>query len=133
MKIWKAFLPFLLTMLFSLNAAGGFNTGNELKKDLDDPVYGAQYGFGYIVGVTDVLLNIGYICLPSGESGVRAGQIKDVVKKYLSENPEKLHMKAERLVYSALSVNWTCPKQAQPSASGSKPKSKPKDKDTSPF
>ncbi|MFP6801731.1 MAG: Rap1a/Tai family immunity protein, partial [Pseudomonadales bacterium] len=41
-------------------------------------------------------------CVPEGENGVTAGQLRKIVVKYLNENPEELHLTAGSLVSNAL-------------------------------
>jgi hypothetical protein len=133
-------------LLASLNIHASFISGNELKKDLeDDSGYSKGYGFGFVIGVTDAIGILNYVCLPSGQSGVRAGQIREVVLKYLRANPEMLHKPGADLVYLALVDVWPCkkssdstpPSSPSPSVSPNppqqqKPKPKPKE-ESSPF
>ncbi|MCX7178658.1 MAG: Rap1a/Tai family immunity protein [Proteobacteria bacterium] len=136
----KYFLT-LLTLLLSLNATAQFKSGNDLKRDLEDSGFSAGFGFGFVIGVVDVSSILNYICLPSGESGVRAGQVKEVVLKYLRAHPETLHRSAADLVYLSVLEVWPCPKKIDSSSGSStptpmpksRPKVKPKEQDASPF
>jgi hypothetical protein len=138
----KASILLLLHLVLvgqSSTVIAGFESGNELSKELEPSAetYARGFALGYVVGVTDTLVNLKYICLPKG---VAAGQVKDVVKKYLDENPLELHRGAELLVFKALSPTWGCPdsgnakSESQPSTTGKpRPKTRVPDKDISPF
>jgi hypothetical protein len=67
--------------------------------------------FGYIVGVADGLeesVTTGgrrTICYPST---VSLGQIRDIVLKYMADNPDKRHYPASYTVQNALSAAFPC-------------------------
>jgi hypothetical protein len=117
-------------------ATAGFKDGNALKRDLETTeLFSYGYGFGYVIGVADAYDQV-FFCLPSGQSGVTAGQLKDVVLRYLKEHPENLHFTAPSLIFEALKKFWPCPQQtnpAPPPRPSPKPKPKPKPEETSPF
>ena len=60
---------------------------------------------GYVVGVTSVVEYTNYFCRPARSTH---SQITLVVKKYLSEHPEKLHLDADGLVLEALMEAFPC-------------------------
>jgi len=62
---------------------------------------------GYVVGVMSVVKYTKYFCLPGKSTH---SQTTLVVKKYLSEHPEKLHLDADGLVLEALVEAFPCPK-----------------------
>jgi len=84
--------------------------GNKLKRFCDDyasdkfGVYGATC-LGYVNGVVDALASVGLFCLPQG---VQREQSALVVRKYLNDHPEKLHMEADILVVRALEQAFAC-------------------------
>ena len=61
---------------------------------------------GYVVGVTSVVEYTNYFCLPTKSTH---SQTTLVVKKYLSDHPEKLHLDADGLVLEALVEAFPCP------------------------
>jgi hypothetical protein len=61
---------------------------------------------GYVVGVMSVLEYTNYFCRPVKSTHSQATL---VVKKYLSEHPEKLHLDADGLVLEALIEAFPCP------------------------
>jgi hypothetical protein len=61
---------------------------------------------GYVVGVMSVVVYTNYFCLPAKSTHSQATL---VVKKYLSEHPEKLHLDADGLVLEALIEAFPCP------------------------
>lgn len=121
------------------NVEAAYLSGNKLKAHLDDSSYYDQaFAMAYIVGATDVLEDedYKYVCIADG---VTQGQLKDVVKKYLDENPESLHQEAYVLVYLALSKVWPCkaksaaPENNQTPSQPKKPKQPKKPIEESPF
>ena len=61
---------------------------------------------GYVVGVMSVVEYTNYFCRPMKSTHSQAIL---VVKKYLSEHPEKLHLDADGLVLEALIEAFPCP------------------------
>jgi hypothetical protein len=61
---------------------------------------------GYVVGVMSVVEYTNYFCRPVKSTHT---QVTLVVKKYLSEHPEKLHLDADGLVLEALIEAFPCP------------------------
>jgi len=97
-------------MLGNVNAQLDVFHGNKLKRFCDDfdtdafGMYGATC-LGYVNGVVDALASVSLFCLPEG---VSREQIALVVKKYLAEHPEKLHIEADILVVRALEAAFSC-------------------------
>jgi len=60
---------------------------------------------GYVVGVMSVVEYTNYFCRPVKSTH---SQVTLVVKKYLSEHPEKLHLDADGLVLEALMEAFPC-------------------------
>ena len=61
---------------------------------------------GYVVGVMSVVEYTNYFCRPMKSTHSQAIL---VVKKYLFEHPEKLHLDADGLVLEALIEAFPCP------------------------
>ena len=61
---------------------------------------------GYVVGVMSVVEYMNYFCRPVKSTHSQAIL---VVKKYLSEHPEALHLDADGLVLDALVEAFPCP------------------------
>jgi hypothetical protein len=59
---------------------------------------------GYVVGVADALDETSFCLSP----GVTAAQIRDVVKFYLRDHPERRHYGASSLVTDALKEKFPC-------------------------
>lgn len=78
-------------------------TGNKLT-EICKTESGYQYGvcLGFINGVAALQKQA---CIPEG---VKFGQLKDVVLKYISENPEHRHKPATAIITSALAQVWVC-------------------------
>ena len=76
--------------------------------------------FGYVMGISDLhddIVASGVLtrmyCMPSGETGVRVGQLVLVVEKYLHEHPEELHTAASALVMTAFAEAFPCKSKDQ--------------------
>lgn len=131
-------LYLVLFSAVSFNVEAAYQSGNKLKADLknDSGTHNEMFAMGYIVGATEVLEDYKDVCIADG---VTQGQLKDVVKKYLDENPESLHEAAYVLVYSALRKVWPCkakstaPENNQTPSQPKKPKQPKKPTEESPF
>jgi hypothetical protein len=90
------------------NAHAEFRDGNDLYEDIRNSSYYMQgVAMGYIMGVTDSLRGITH-CIAENAT---AGQIQDMVKQYLEENPGVRHLTANVLISRVLSRTWPCPKK----------------------
>ncbi len=85
--------------------------GNRLLHDCEHKDDGSvsyyqerAYCTGYIVGAANTLSDTRVICI----GGIKYGQLKKVVKKYLTNNPELLHYNADILVRNALVKAFPC-------------------------
>lgn len=123
----------LFVGIMPLSADAAFQSGNKLKADIYGSSADRMFALGYVVGVTEVLVDESHVCLANG---VTQGQLLDVVKKYFEANPESLHRSAYLLVYLALKNTWPCAAKSAPNTpSPSPPRQKPRPSasDTSPF
>ena len=98
-----------LVLLLACGAAQAeFLSGNDLLSRIEsDSIYLQGMAMGYIVGSTDATYRVWH-CTPSTAT---AGQVQDVVRKYLRENPSVRHFSADSNVAVALSLVWPCPKK----------------------
>ena len=86
-------------------AHAGFLTGNKLYDSLiSDQTVERLYALGYITGVHDALEGTNH-CSPTN---VTAGQVRDVVRRHLDQNPEFRNFDADILARVALSKAWPC-------------------------
>jgi hypothetical protein len=84
-------------------------TGNKLKADITSDVATLRIrGTAYILGVHDALSVLDLVCVPDGVTG---NQLRDVMKLYLENNPQRLHYVAADLIETALLEAWPCEKQ----------------------
>lgn len=81
---------------FSKDAKGGADT--DVVEDL-------AVCLSYISGLSDGLRQGGMLCLPEG---VTLGQQVAVVRKYLNDHPESLHLPRATLASSALTAAFRC-------------------------
>jgi hypothetical protein len=100
----KKMLATLLLIPTIANAE--FFSGNELLTYMNGTTVEKSVALGYIIGVSDTLTNA-TICPPST---ITAGQVKDIIKTYIEENPAIRHFTADSIVRSRLEELWACRK-----------------------
>ncbi len=98
---------FAATLLITASAMA--ITGNQLKELADEceqnPTFYACGAFsGYVVGFSETSRPTPS-CVPEG---VTNNQVTEVVRKYLKDHPEELHLHAVDLVQKALNKAWPC-------------------------
>ncbi len=90
-------------------AEGGFYTGNDLSERCkSEGTIGPDLCRGYVTGSADTLTNTGKICAPRQATDIQAVA---VVRKYLQQHPERLHLPAASLVRHSLMDAFPCPKK----------------------
>lgn len=105
MKIKKWLVMLLLVPAV---ARAEFVTGNDLlSKMRSSEVYDMMYALGYVLGVHDSFEG-STICTGSQ---VTAGQTRDVVKRFLENNPGQRDMSATVLSIVALMEAFPCKEQ----------------------
>ena len=62
---------------------------------------------GFVFGVVMTLDADPRSCVPD----IRASQMVMVVRKYLEDNPARLHLHSDRLIRDAMQQNYPCPKR----------------------
>ena len=97
----------LITALAASSAHAEFYTGNQLLNLMNGSNMEQMHALGYVVGIADVWTGV-RVCAPSGSGGINAGQVHDVVKQYLTNNPQVRHQTADVLTMNALSNVWPC-------------------------
>ena len=113
-------IALLVMLLVGAPVRGGFYDGNELKVGLElfrsmasqrlkltEHIEGGK-ALGYVLGVADSASWESVACAPAN---VTAGQLADVVLKYLQDHPEERHKAAVGLVATALINAFPCPKK----------------------
>ena len=87
-----------------------FMTGNQLHSKLNSTDVSERIqALGYIQGVFDAGQHFRH-CAPDN-IGITAGQIKDIVLKYLNDRPALRNITADLLIIDALKQIWPCPGQ----------------------
>lgn len=99
-------LIFALSLVFISSIASAYS-GNEILQHFEGGDVERNYAHGFVDGAISVLDAEDSICLPK----VTHGQIHDVVKQFLKENPAKRHLSAVLLVLLATNEAWPCPKE----------------------
>jgi len=100
----KKFIASLLFVPAMANAE--FLSGNDLLRDMNSKGLDQMLAIGYVLGVADVYVR-NLICLPEN---IKAGQLHDVIKRFLEENPAIRHYSADSLILFRLEELWPCAK-----------------------
>lgn len=104
----KKLLATLLVTL-SLSAHADFKDGNKLYSQmLSSDTTDNMVALGYVTGIVDAYNDI-LICV---KGNVTAGQINDIIKQYLYNNPAIRDQVAATLVMNALTPIWPCKKKS---------------------
>lgn len=96
-----------IAALLGGTAHAEFYSGNQLLNLINGSNMEQMHALGYVVGIADVWTGV-RVCAPSGSGGINAGQANDVVKQYLTSNPQIRHHTADTLALTALSNVWPC-------------------------
>lgn len=88
-------------------ASAQYVNGNGLLKDLRGGSNDRMFALGYIAGVADAY-DEDVFCLPPR---TQLGQIRDIVTKFLEENPKERHNHAGVLVLVPLMESYPCKKK----------------------
>lgn len=94
----------LCLSLLSVSAHAEFWDGNTLLSRMGGTMGEQNAAIGYVMGVADAHHNTGQ-CAPEG---VTAGQMRDMVRNYLTSNPAVRHLSADLLVLHVLKSTWPC-------------------------
>jgi hypothetical protein len=98
----------------SLAAHAEFWDGNILHSRLTGAQNEQILGLGYVIGVADALNGVVF-CPPEN---VTAGQIRDMVRNYLSNTPAERHLSADSIVSKVLKAVWPCAQRPQRGGQG---------------
>jgi len=102
MKKWLVCLLFVPAM-----ARAEFWTGNNLHDRLTSSEVSERIqALGYVMGVFDVYVNVTFC--PGNQTGITAGQIRDMAAAWLAANPTQRNRNAEALVNEAFKQAWPC-------------------------
>jgi hypothetical protein len=121
----KRFVAVAFFLLPSIAQADYFDTGNHLWNVCTDNANGHNYlCIGMSAAYFDMMLATGYRC---ATTGVDRAQVRDVVLKFLSDNPEKRSQPASELAITSLKTAFQCVGPAPAQITGPTPRSgKPK-------
>jgi len=96
---------FIASLLFvPCMASAEFMSGNSLHSKMTGDFGDKMQALGFIQGVFDVYVSVTF-CSPDN---VTAGQVSDIVKRHLDNNPSTRHKTAESLINQALKQVWPC-------------------------
>jgi hypothetical protein len=98
-------LCFAVTLLFTASAMA--TTGNELKQLADDGER-VRFADGVFIGFVMGVAETGWSPAPCVPTNATNGQYVEVVRKYLKDHPEELHLPATILIQKAFNKAWPC-------------------------
>lgn len=107
MDLNKHRLFLILSLVAGSAQAGTFWDGNKLYGKLQGNNMEQMQALGYVMGVSDAE-DTTTICSPNT---VTSGQMFDIVKQYLENNPTVRHYPADMLVKIVLGRVWPCEKK----------------------
>ena len=102
----KKFIAILLCVPMFAHAE--FWTGNNLLQNMKGTNMDQIQAYGYVMGVFDTAAGVDHCGQSAGN--VTVGQINDIAKQYLEQNPSLRHFAADLLVRAAFGRTWPCPK-----------------------
>ena len=99
----------LIALLFvPTMSQAAFRSGNELLSDMNaTDSFSRGLALGYIMAATDMARTI-WFCPPNDGGGITAGQIHDMVKNYLTNNPAIRNRSADSLMIEILGAWYPC-------------------------
>jgi len=94
-------------MIAAMNVNAWYFTGEDIQSMCNKPPEdaGSSVCLGYIAGVVDSLGG-NHFCLSKSRT---LGQLREIVKKYIDKNLERLHLDATVLTTLALKESFPCP------------------------
>jgi hypothetical protein len=102
----KRLVAAVLLLFPSIAQAEYFDTGDDLWNLCTDKFPGHNYlCIGLPAAYFDMMLATGYRC---GSTGIDRERVRDVVLKYLSDNPDKRNLPASELAFASLKTAFQC-------------------------
>lgn len=102
----KKLVAALLMVPMMANAA--FKTGNELLADINAPdLFSRGLALGYIMSAADMARGV-WFCPPTDGGGITAGQIQDMVKNYLTNQPTIRNKSADAILITLFAAWYPC-------------------------
>ena len=83
-----------------------FYSGNELYEHCTSPGQGWSLCMGFVAGVFDTMRPL-YTCKVKIDQ-VTLGQSKDIVLRYMTQNPQNRHATAASIVRTAITQAFSC-------------------------
>ena len=95
--------------LVALPAAGQVFSGNDLLQRMTSES-GASIALGYVAGVSDAFEG-DIFCAPEGAT---LRQASDMVRQWMTDNPQSRHLSGALIVAAVLRQHWPCQAKPQP-------------------
>lgn len=95
-------------LMIPATSQAAFKTGNELLADMNSKDFFSQgLALGYVMSAADMARSV-WFCPPNNGGGITAGQIHDMVKNYLINNPAIRNRSADGIMIEILSKWYPC-------------------------
>ena len=102
-------LALIITLLFASPVRAGFYTGNDMHEKCSGSDYGRTFCMAYSIAVADLMETEAVADWTACMSeNVTAGQIRDIVTRWLANHPQDRHYTAPSLIAQALSEAFPC-------------------------
>ena len=95
---------FFSAALLAGSAHAEFWDGNRLLDRMNGGIAEQMQALGYVMGISDM----GQDTLHCPPPNATAGQMEDIVKRYLNNNPAVRHLSADTIVNRALALVFPC-------------------------
>jgi hypothetical protein len=95
---------FFCAALLAGSAHAEFWDGNRLLDRMNGGIAEQMQALGYVMGISDM----GQGTLHCPPPNATAGQMEDIVKRYLNNNPAVRHLSADTIVNRALALVFPC-------------------------
>jgi hypothetical protein len=94
----------LASLLLTTSVHAEFWDGNRLLDRMNGGIAEQMQALGYVMGISDM----GQGTLHCPPPNATAGQMEDIVKRYLNNNPAVRHLSADTIVNRALALVFPC-------------------------
>ena len=95
---------FSCAALLAGSAHAEFWDGNKMLDRMNGGIAEQMQALGYVMGISDM----GQGTLHCPPPNATAGQMEDIVKRYLNNNPAVRHLSADTIVNRALALVFPC-------------------------
>jgi hypothetical protein len=99
----------MIACIACASAQAEFKDGNRLLSEMNGDFGKQMNSIGYVTGVADALSGATFC----GPQNITAGQIYDMTKQFLENNPAVRHISADVIINRLLKNAWPCAQKGQ--------------------